>query len=82
MQSPTVVPARPSLRELQINSISRMLNLNSDSDQTNVSIATEPVWKVLIYDALGQEVISPLLKVNDLRERGVTVHLYVFDIVY
>ncbi|RKO93438.1 Sec1-like protein, partial [Blyttiomyces helicus] len=35
----------------------------------------DPVWKVLIYDQLGQDIISPLLKVNDLREQGVTVHM-------
>jgi hypothetical protein len=36
----------------------------------------DSVWKVLIYDQAGQEIISPLLKVNELRENGVTVHMY------
>lgn len=32
-------------------------------------------WKVLIYDANGRDVIAPLLKVKDLRDLGVTLHL-------
>jgi hypothetical protein len=38
-------------------------------------VQEESEWKVLIYDRLGQDVISPLLKVNELRECGITVHL-------
>jgi hypothetical protein len=37
----------------------------------------EPVWKVLIFDQLGQDVISSILRVNDLRENGVTVHMQI-----
>ena len=36
----------------------------------------EPIWKVLVFDDLGRDVISSVLRVNDLRARGVTVHLY------
>ncbi|KAJ3332084.1 Vesicle trafficking between the ER and Golgi [Blyttiomyces sp. JEL0837] len=36
----------------------------------------DPVWKVLVYDQAGQEIISPLMKVNELRENGVTVHMH------
>ncbi|KAI9330430.1 Sec1-like protein [Obelidium mucronatum] len=35
----------------------------------------ETVWKVLVYDKAGQDIISQLLKVNELRENGVTVHM-------
>ena len=48
-----------------------MLNLNSSEPLA----ASEPIWKVLIYDSLGQDVISPLLKVNEIREQGITLHL-------
>ena len=47
-----------------------MLNLNKDIVQGQV-----PEWKVLIYDTMGQSVISPILKVNEIREQGITVHL-------
>lgn len=41
----------------------------------NGAPGSEDLWKVLIYDRLGQDVISPLLKVNELRESGITVHM-------
>lgn len=34
------------------------------------------LWKVLIIDDFTQQILSTLLKVNELRELGVTVHLY------
>ena len=40
--------------------------LNSDGD---------PIWKILVFDDLGRDVISSVLKVNDLRGWGVTIHL-------
>ncbi|KAJ3158259.1 Vesicle trafficking between the ER and Golgi [Geranomyces michiganensis] len=40
---------------------------------------TDPVWKVLIYDKFAQDVISPIVKVNDLREMGVTVHMPLYS---
>jgi hypothetical protein len=37
----------------------------------------EPIWKVLVFDDLGRDVISSVLRVNDLRSKGVTIHLSV-----
>jgi len=37
----------------------------------------EPIWKVLVFDDLGRDVISSVLRVNDLRTWGVTMHMYV-----
>jgi hypothetical protein len=34
-------------------------------------------WKVLIYDNDGRDIISPLLNVGALRQKGVTLHLMV-----
>lgn len=42
--------------------------LNEDGD---------PIWKILVFDNLGRDVISSVLRVNDLRSWGVTIHLYV-----
>lgn len=42
--------------------------LNEDGD---------PIWKVLVFDDLGRDVISSVLRVNDLRTWGVTMHMYV-----
>lgn len=33
------------------------------------------VWKVLIYDTSAREIIAPLLRVADLRAKGVTLHM-------
>ena len=35
----------------------------------------EPIWKVLVFDNLGRDVISSVLRVNDLRSWGITIHL-------
>ncbi|WEW60220.1 Vesicle trafficking between the ER and Golgi [Emydomyces testavorans] len=40
--------------------------LNEDGD---------PIWKILVFDNLGRDVISSVLRVNDLRSWGVTIHL-------
>lgn len=34
-------------------------------------------WKILIYDHEGRDIISPLLNVGALRQKGVTLHLMV-----
>eukprot|EP00760_Papus_ankaliazontas_P030685 PhM_4_TR4969/c0_g1_i1/m.27642/K19998/SCFD1, SLY1; sec1 family domain-containing protein 1 len=34
-------------------------------------------WKVLIYDSAGRDILAPLIKVKDLREYGITLHLKV-----
>lgn len=49
-----------------------MLNLN---DPQGRGQAAEPVWKILIYDRYGQDIISPLVSIKDLRELGVTLHV-------
>ncbi|KAJ1569610.1 Vesicle trafficking between the ER and Golgi, partial [Nowakowskiella sp. JEL0078] len=79
-----------TLRQAQLDAILSMLNFNNpetivlkapssgSSTPGNSSkplVIADPQWKVLIYDHIGQQIISPLLKVNDLREQGVTVHM-------
>lgn len=49
-----------------------MLNLNQVQTKAN---AAEPVWKILIYDRVGQDIISPLISVKELRQMGVTLHV-------
>uniref|UniRef100_A0A8C2XHZ0 Sec1 family domain-containing protein 1 n=1 Tax=Cyclopterus lumpus TaxID=8103 RepID=A0A8C2XHZ0_CYCLU len=49
-----------------------MLNFNAAPLKNT---AAEPVWKVLIYDRFGQDIISPLLSVKELRDMGITLHL-------
>lgn len=37
-----------------------------------------PIWKVLVFDDLGRDVISSVMRVSDLRSMGVTMHMLVF----
>lgn len=52
--------------------LKQMLNLNQPQTKT---LAGEPVWKILIYDRCGQDIISPLISIKELRELGVTLHV-------
>ncbi|KAM9777764.1 sec1 family domain-containing protein 1 [Neosynchiropus ocellatus] len=61
-----------SVREKQTAALKKMLNFNSPPLKNSTA---EPVWKVLIYDRFGQDVISPLLSVKELRDMGITLHL-------
>ncbi|CAI7629383.1 unnamed protein product [Penicillium bialowiezense] len=84
-----------SLRDRQVASIQKLLNLNHDSQPANdatldqstggglISHTTpilnedgDPIWKVLVFDKMGRDVISSVLRVNDLRAWGITIHLY------
>lgn len=46
-----------------------MLNFNLPESPSR------PVWKLFVMDAAGQKILGPLIKVNDLREHGVTLFL-------
>uniref|UniRef100_A0A914V5L5 Uncharacterized protein n=1 Tax=Plectus sambesii TaxID=2011161 RepID=A0A914V5L5_9BILA len=61
-----------TLRSRQIAALKQLINLNQP---VSGSIAVEPVWKVLVFDRYGQDIISPLLSVKELRDLGVTLHL-------
>ncbi|XP_038112172.1 protein sly1 homolog [Culex quinquefasciatus] len=61
-----------TLKDRQINAIKQMLNLNQPQTK---ALAAEPVWKILIYDRIGQDIISPLISIRELRELGVTLHI-------
>lgn len=54
------------------DAIKQMLNLNQPITK---GLAAEPVWKILIYDRVGQDIISPILPIRDLREMGITLHM-------
>ncbi|KAK4646657.1 Vesicle trafficking between the ER and Golgi [Podospora bellae-mahoneyi] len=79
-----------ALRDKQILSIRKILNLNealelSEGDEVNANglpVAPilkdgTPIWKVLVFDDLGRDVISPVLQVSDLRSLGVTMHMHI-----
>ncbi|XP_011313950.1 protein sly1 homolog [Fopius arisanus] len=61
-----------SLRDKQIHALRQMLNLNQRETKSNTAV---PTWKILIYDRMGQDIISPLISIKELRELGVTLHM-------
>ncbi|TRX95124.1 hypothetical protein FHL15_003816 [Xylaria flabelliformis] len=80
-----------SLRDRQIASLKKILNLNETVSQDDTDDAHanglapvgpilnadgDPVWKVLVFDDLGRDVISSVLRVSDLRSMGVTMHMH------
>ncbi|KAI1332538.1 sec1 protein [Xylariaceae sp. FL0255] len=81
-----------SLRNRQIVSLKKILNLNETVSDENTDEAHanglapagpiltaegEPIWKVLVFDDLGRDVISSVLRVSDLRSMGVTMHMHI-----
>ncbi|KAI8048060.1 Sec1-like protein [Gilbertella persicaria] len=52
-----------------------MLHLNSPEGPSSGNESENIVWKVLVFDKFGQDIISSIMRVNDLRENGVTVHM-------
>ncbi|ORY68984.1 snare docking complex subunit [Pseudomassariella vexata] len=80
-----------SLRDRQISSLKKILNLNESVEQREdedsvanglapagpiLTAEGEPIWKVLVFDDLGRDVISSVLRVSDLRSMGVTMHMH------
>lgn len=84
---------RNSLRDRQVASLKKILNLNQaidpwedDEPHANGTLAPagpiltsdgESIWKVLVFDDLGRDVISSVLRVSDLRSLGVTMHMHI-----
>ena len=64
--------AGSSLRSAQSAALLRMLDLHRDAGERQ---QWHDPWKVLVYDAYCRDIISPLLKVGDLRKQGITLHL-------
>ncbi|KAI7870162.1 Sec1-like protein [Spinellus fusiger] len=76
-----------SLRATQYAAIVSMLKLNATDPSHNthsstltatsgaISAQEDIVWKALVFDKFGQDIISSIMRVNDLRDNGVTVHM-------
>lgn len=84
----------PTLQQAQTSALLTLLNLNQTADAfnsplTNVTKATTsaakpvappgpPVWKVLILDQYTKDILATVLRVQDLRDVGVTLHVYAY----
>ncbi|VDM58423.1 unnamed protein product [Angiostrongylus costaricensis] len=67
-------PQLETVRTRQIAALRNIINLNQPVTNTMI---TEPVWKILVIDKVGQDIISPLLSIKVLRDLGVTLHLLI-----
>lgn len=63
--------------EVYINLAALRTLINLNQPVVNVML-NEPIWKIVVLDKYGQDIISPLISVKQLRELGVTLHLWVF----
>ncbi|CAK4079657.1 unnamed protein product [Aphanomyces euteiches] len=65
-----------SLQDKQRDALLRILEFNVDTatDATNTDRWGEQ-WKVLVYDHFCRDIISPILKLHELRKKGVTLHM-------
>jgi hypothetical protein len=72
-----------SLQEAQINALLTLLNLNLPGstapgvapDALDTAQQGPLVWKVLILDEQSKDILATCLRVQDLREQGVTLHM-------
>lgn len=62
-------------RNILLATLKQMLNLNTNPSSILRTTSADLAWKVLVYDELGQDIISPLLTVKELRDLGVTLHV-------
>jgi hypothetical protein len=70
-----------SLRGRQLAAIKEMLRLEATQQggavAAGANIGLSPHWQLLLYDRLGQDLLSPILNVKALRDEGVTLHLLI-----
>ncbi|KIP10124.1 hypothetical protein PHLGIDRAFT_11513 [Phlebiopsis gigantea 11061_1 CR5-6] len=81
----------PTLQQAQTNALLTLLNLNDPTDTSSTTLSHivkstapttkpssppgPPVWKVLILDQYTKDILATVLRVQDLRDVGVTLHV-------
>ncbi|PPQ64246.1 hypothetical protein CVT24_008649 [Panaeolus cyanescens] len=76
-----------TLQQAQTNALLQLLNLNQPVESTTVTtnkgsagtktppVSGPPVWKILVLDQQTKDVLATVLRVQDLRDAGVTLHV-------
>ncbi|KAK0555829.1 Vesicle trafficking between the ER and Golgi [Tilletia horrida] len=69
-----------TLRQAQLATLDSILRFNQDAPgggakATNDGQPQQLIWKVLILDKAASDMLAPALRVQDLREAGVTLHM-------
>ncbi|KAJ4459403.1 putative Protein sly1 [Paratrimastix pyriformis] len=73
--SPSSAKKMFSVKKRQIEAITQILNLNQPIPDQDELTREPPTWKILIYDPLTRDIITPIINVGQLRKLGVTLHL-------
>ncbi|KAJ3505637.1 hypothetical protein NLJ89_g7315 [Agrocybe chaxingu] len=81
-------PTAPTtLQQAQTNALLNLLNLNQPPESSSAGgkggssgfktppVAPPPVWKILVLDQQTKDVLATVLRVQDLRDAGVTLHV-------
>ena len=61
-----------SVRQKQTDAVVKMLNLNQSV--ASGGTADDEVYKVLVLDRFCRDILSPSIRVNDLRKHGITLY--------
>ena len=79
-----------TVQQAQTNALLSMLNLNTPLEPTASALSASgkaasglkvpaatgpPVWKTLVLDQDTKDILATVLRVQDLREIGVTLHV-------
>ncbi|KAK9829342.1 hypothetical protein WJX72_005270 [[Myrmecia] bisecta] len=64
-----------NIRQKQTDAVTRLLHLNAPPSA--LGKPDDEVYKVLILDRFTKDVMAPLLRVNELRRHGITLHLMI-----
>ncbi|KAI0756876.1 Sec1-like protein [Daedaleopsis nitida] len=80
--------APPTLQDSQTNALLTLLNLNNTTQPSGTTTqpakgsalkvpapSGPPVWKILVLDQYTKDVLATVLRVQDLRDVGVTLHV-------
>lgn len=72
--------SKPNLRQSEREALRAMIEeavpLTPDGKPIP-SQGNQSVWRIIVYDDVGRDIIAPLMKVVDLRELGVTLYLHI-----
>ncbi|KAK9915015.1 hypothetical protein WJX75_003656 [Coccomyxa subellipsoidea] len=63
-----------NIRQKQTEAVVRLLHLNAPQSALQQA-GDDDLYKVLVLDSFTKSVIAPLLRVNELRKHGITMHL-------
>ena len=83
------------MQQAQTNALLSMLNLNTPVEPPASTVLASgkapsglkvpaatgpPVWKILVLDQETKDILATVLRVQDLRDIGVTLHVYAFTL--